>query len=167
MNKFEKHLKKENIDIEEVEQFLKGLDIYWDKSTLEGEPFFDRYPALLKFKGIDKVFEDFLCVDRFEFTLYRELENPSKKNINLSNRWIAFRLKRKPELLNEYKNYLENELKEAKKIKETAQKEINEEYNKKRELLEESYKYEMRNTEYLSEKIHDLLNTVKSCEREM
>lgn len=168
MEKFEEYLNERGIEIAEVEQFLANLDIHWDRSVPEGETFFELFPVSLSYKESKKVFEDYLCVDKFDFTLYREMEIPSKKNIDLTNKWIGFRLRRRPELFDEYKGTLESQLATAKQNRTIAREKVKKEYEKQRETLDRKYHQDMLATNYVTERLSNLLDIVEesNCEPE-
>lgn len=167
MDKFEKYLAERKIKIEEVDQFLKSLNIHWDRSVPTDETFFELFPVALRYKEGEKTFEDFICVDKYEFTLYRELEMPRKSNVDLSCEWISYRLEKNPELRGEYKKDLQQELAKAQKVKEENQAKIREDYMKKREQLDRQYGYDMKASNCATDRWSKLLSFVDLKEQTM
>ncbi len=166
MTNFENYLKEKGISVDEVDKFFAGLNIEWDKTVPEGEVFFDLYPLTLRYNHQEKSCENYLGVDKYDFTLYRELEYPQKKNIDLSNKWIAFRLKRNPKLFDEYKNDLQKELEKAKEVRIATQEKIKEEYSLKRANLDKQYISDMEASNFATERLSKILKVVQEAKSE-
>lgn len=166
MTDFKNYLSEKGIDACEIEQFLADLNIEWDRSKPEGEVFFDLYPITLHYNGNEKPCESYLSVDKYEFVLYRMLELPQEKNVDLSRKWIAFRIRKNPQLFDEYKSGLVNELENAKKIKKITQDKIKEEYSTKKANLDKQYLEDMEASNFATERLSNILKCVQESKSE-
>lgn len=171
MTEFEKTLIVQDIKIKEVDEFFKSKNITWDKTDTADESFFDIYPVSLRYRDGKKVFHSYVYVNKYDFILYHSLTSDDDIQTDLSYSWMAFRLKNRPELFEEYRTSLSRQLSASQKIKERVQKDLKEDYEEKREKLDKDYKRKMEESEISSQKLANYLRFVnleeKNLEEEM